>query len=607
MTNDSPGSEPEQRRLSSPWYYASDSSNPQSQAGYAQPPDYGHSPSYGAPPGADPYLPRTRGRGRRRGGGGRGKLIGALAAVVAIAVAVSVFFVVRSHNAAHTTGFVPTGTTPDQDAQQIAAAFLQAWHSGNLDQASRYTDHPAAAKAALAVYQQGLHLRNLTGSAGSTTAVSATSEQVQLNINATVAVSGAPGALSSVWKYQSALTAYQQKGSDVWYVAWRPDVLAPNLTPTTHLAAIQVVPQVVSVGDSAGNDLGSYHDAGLTNIAGLLMKQPPPSRGKPGLYVQIETNTGKAVPNSQAVVVAPQSLGTLATTIDSRAESAARKAVGMHANSSMVVIQPSSGKILAIANNAGFNDFALTAQVAPGSTMKIITSTALFNTGVLTTQSPVACPATFTIEGITYHNDNNETLPAGTPFITDFAQSCNNAFTTQWSHLSGLLASTAKEYYGLNQPWNIGIGGLSASYFNAPADASGAQLAEEAFGQGSLSAAPLAMASVAATVESGLFHQPILVPGTAQVTAKPLPASTDEQLKQMMRAVVTSGTAAGIGLGPNVYAKTGTADVQNNVRPNSWIVAFDPTKDVAVAALVLNAGYGAEFAGPEAAAFLNAY
>ncbi|HLK01401.1 MAG TPA: penicillin-binding transpeptidase domain-containing protein, partial [Streptosporangiaceae bacterium] len=324
-------------------------------------------------------------------------------------------------------------------------------------------------------------------------------------------------------------------------------------------------------------------------------------------YVQIETNTGKAVPNSQAVVVAPQSLGTLATTIDPHAESAARTAVGMHANSSMLVIQPSTGKILAIANNAGFNDFALTAQVAPGSTMKIITSTALLNAGVLTTQSPVACPATFTIEGITYHNDNNETLPAGTPFITDFAQSCNNAFTTQWSHLSGLLASTAKDYYGLNQAWNIGIGGLSASYFNAPADASGAQLAEEAFGQGSLSAAPLAMASVAATVDSGSFHQPILVPGTAQITAKPLPVSTDEQLKQMMRAVVTSGTAAGIGFGANVYAKTGTADVQNNVRPNSWIVAFDPTKDVAVAALVLDAGYGAEFAGPEAAALLNAY
>ena len=50
----------------------------------------------------------------------------------------------------------------------------------------------------------------------------------------------------------------------------------------------------------------------------------------------------------------------------------------------MIVIQPSTGKILAIANNAGFNDFALTAEVAPGSTMKVITSAALLNAGVLT-------------------------------------------------------------------------------------------------------------------------------------------------------------------------------------------------------------------------------
>ena len=62
----------------------------------------------------------------------------------------------------------------------------------------------------------------------------------------------------------------------------------------------------------------------------------------------------------------------LTTTIDAKAEAAARAAVAMRQNSSMVAIQPSTGNILAIANNAGYNDFALTAQVAPGSTMKVI-------------------------------------------------------------------------------------------------------------------------------------------------------------------------------------------------------------------------------------------
>ena len=127
-------------------------------------------------------------------------------------------------------------------------------------------------------------------------------------------------------------------------------------------------------------------------------------------------------------------------------------------------------------------------------------------------------PQAYTVQGITYHNDNNESVPASTPFITDFAQSCNNAFSTQWPHLSGgVLARTAKEYFGLDQNWNIGIAGLSASYFNAPAGASGSELAQEAFGEGQLTASPLAMASVAATVDTGTFKQPILLAGAKQV------------------------------------------------------------------------------------------
>ena len=75
----------------------------------------------------------------------------------------------------------------------------------------------------------------------------------------------------------------------------------------------------------------------------------------------------------------------------------------------------------------------------------------------------------------------------------------------------------------------------------------------------------------------------------------------------MMRAVVTTGTAAGLGFGPAVYAKTGTADINGQEQPNSWFTAFDASKDVAVTCLVLNAGYGAQYAAPEAQAFLSQY
>jgi Penicillin binding protein transpeptidase domain/NTF2-like N-terminal transpeptidase domain len=539
---------------------------------------------------------------------------GALAVVVAIAVVIVT--VVLPGGSTHTTGFVPTGSSPGQDAEQTATAFLQAWQAGDLQQAANYTSNPAAAKAAMATYQKYLNLRKLTAAPQSATAqapgpAGAPRESVTYSASATVAAPYNGKTLTGTWSYHASLVAYQQPNSQLWYVAWKPDVLAPNLTATTRLRAVAVPPMVISVTDASGNALTTYGDPGLTRIAGLMQQQAPPGQGSPGLSVEIQTAAGKAagkaVANSQAAVVAPTNIPSLGTTISSQAQSAARSAVAMHKNSSMIVIQPSTGKILAIANNDGQNDFALTAEVAPGSTMKVITSTALLNAGVLTANTPVACPSAYTIQGITYHNDQNETLPAGTPFSTDFAQSCNNAFTQQWPHLSGALAGTAKKYYGLNQKWNIGIAGISASYFNAPVSASGSELAQEAFGEGSLIASPLAMASVAATVDMGMFKQPILVSGTKQVTATALPAGTDTQLKLMMRDVVTSGTAAGIGFGPNVYAKTGTADIQGQDQPNSWLIAFDPTKDVAVGVLVVNAGYGAQFAGPEANAFLNQY
>jgi hypothetical protein len=532
-------------------------------------------------------------------------------AVVAGIAAVIVTVVTSGPNP-NATGFAPTGSSSAQDAGQITTAFLQAWQAGDLGQAARYTNHPAVAQAALAAYSKDLGLQKLTGAVQADTVAPAGSsstprESVGYALNATVSAPDGAKTLRGAWKYNTSLVAYQQPNSSLWYIAWTPDVLAPNLTASTHLAAVIVAPQVASVNDADGNELTSYKDAGLTTIAGLLQSKAPPGHGSPGVYVEIQTASNHLVQNSQAVVIPPTNIPALNTTISPQAEAAARAAVAQHSMSSMVVIQPSTGKILAIANNDGFNDFALTAQVAPGSTMKVITSTALINAGVLTASSAVACPVAYTVQGITYHNDNNESEPASTPFITDFAQSCNNAFTTQWPHLSGALAGTAKNYYGLNQKWDIGITGALASYFNAPASASGSELAEEAFGQGQLTASPLAMASVAATVDDGTFKQPILLPGTKQVTATALPASTDAQLKQMMQAVVTSGTAAPIGFGPGVYAKTGTADVQGEEQPNSWLIAFDPTQDVAVACLVLNAGYGAQVAGPEAKAFLDKY
>jgi cell division protein FtsI/penicillin-binding protein 2 len=262
-----------------------------------------------------------------------------------------------------------------------------------------------------------------------------------------------------------------------------------------------------------------------------------------------------------------------------------------------------------VANNDGQDDFALTARVAPGSTNKIITSTALFTTGLVSSPSqPVECPPQLVINGNTFANDQGLSEPADTPFLTDFAASCNNAFSRWYTSIGPeTLAQTAQKYYGLNQQWNIGIG-AGGPYYSIPSSAYNGELAQELFGQGQLEASPLAMASVAATVDTGSFKQPIVVPGQAQLAATPLPSNVHQYLWQMMQAVTqTGGTAAGVfdGVSSAVYGKTGTADVGGQQQPNSWMVVFDPTLNVAIGCVVLNAGYGASFAGPEEATVLQ--
>ncbi len=520
------------------------------------------------------------------------------------------------------SGFQPTATTPALAARQTAEAFLAAWKAGHFREAASYTDHPAAAAAALTSYRDGLHLHALHLAVHSATAQG----KVAFSVDATVGlpatpISGGAGrsaasgrggrpsssAVTATWSYSSDLTAYATHGG--WWVRWNPALVAPNLTAGEKVVSIPVAPGAAEVLDAAGRNLENSSDSGPDRIAAALMRSAPTGQGTPGIEVALVRPGNTPVAGTTDMLSQPAATGVVKTTIDPRVEAAAKSAVHAHSGSSMVVIQPSTGDILAVANNDGAYDFALTARVAPGSTSKIITSTALLTAGLVRSPSqPVECPPQVSANGEVINNAGGESEPPGTPFLTDFAASCNNAFVRWYASLGPqTLAQTAQKYYGLNQPWNIGIG-PGVPYYTIPPSASSAELAEELFGQGKLEAAPLAMASIAATVDTGSFKQPIVVPGQPQLAATPLPATVHQYLWQLMRAVTQAGgTAAGVfdGVASAVYAKTGTADVRAQQQPNSWMVAFDPTLDVAIGCVVLDAGYGAAVAGPEVATALE--
>jgi cell division protein FtsI/penicillin-binding protein 2 len=293
------------------------------------------------------------------------------------------------------------------------------------------------------------------------------------------------------------------------------------------------------------------------------------------------------------------------TTIDPAYQDAAASAVGAHPDSAMVVIRASTGAILAMASQ-GAADLAYHAERAPGSTFKVVTAEDLLRNG-LTPDSPAPCPAKDPTYGVT--NDDTALTKSTATLRYGFVNSCNTSFTGLMPRLySSPLSQEASTYFGLNQPWNLGVGsvvyGAADGAVNVPA-AKGEYFADEMFGQGQITMSPLNMASVAATVAAGQFHQPFLMPGVdATATARPLPKTVAADLRSMMREAVTEGTAFSLkAVSPAVSAKTGTAQTGDGGGNDSWMIAFQG--DIAVACLVEHGGHGNDAAGPEIAAMFG--
>ncbi len=533
--------------------------------------------------------------GRPRGSRKRALLVTSIVGVIVVAIAAALVLTKTvtipglTAKPVPTVGFSPSGSDAGSDATQTGTAFLTAWQNGSLQAAANITDNPTAALAALKSYKTDLKVSGLTIMPGSATGAG----WMTFNVTAQV---GNPAA---AWSYSSGLAAYQGSVDGVtrWFVKWQPSVLFTSLTAGEKLGIGTIPPTASSVVDRNGTQLTTSNAPSLTNIIAVLEKNAPVG-GTPGQKVQIEKADGTVV-STISKVSDPIDTASVKTTIDANLEAAAQSAVGKAANSSMVIIQPSTGNILAIANNPPNGlDTAMLGKYAPGSTFKTITTTLLLNSGkVSDLNQTVPCPATLPADGIVLHNSESE-VGNSNSFLLDFAASCNNAFSSFHNQVTrDQLVSTAHDYFGWNQPWDVGLGSPTV-YGNVP-NTSSNSLAEELVGQDQITASPLVMASVAATVDTGTFKSPTLVPGTKQITGTPLPSSTQSNLKTLMHAVVTnsSGTLYNVfSTTDGVYAKTGTAQVQGK-SDNSWTILFKG--DYAVAALAVGGGFGASTAAPE--------
>jgi Penicillin binding protein transpeptidase domain/Penicillin-binding Protein dimerisation domain/NTF2-like N-terminal transpeptidase domain len=341
-------------------------------------------------------------------------------------------------------------------------------------------------------------------------------------------------------------------------------------------------------------------DVGQTGLEQAYERQ---LAGTPSATVSVVSASGTHV---ATVATLPSHPGTpVITTIRPSAQRAAEAALaGEKKSAALVAVNVTTGAVLAAvsANSGGF-DQAIDGAFPPGSTFKVITSTALINRG-LSPQSTASCPGTATVDGEVFHNAEGEAPVSN--LLQAFTESCNTAFIKlATGHLSAPDFPAAAAMFGLSKSPHIGLTAFGGS---VPQPADSADLAATSIGQGRVLVSPLGMAEVAAAADTGKVHAPRLVTGgtSAPAATGQLPTAVVTDLHEMMASVVARGTAAGQGLPAGTYGKTGTAEYGTTkpLKIDAWLMGFKG--NIAFAALVVNSGAdGGPTCGPIVARFLN--
>jgi len=355
--------------------------------------------------------------------------------------------------------------------------------------------------------------------------------------------------------------------------------------------------------------------------------------------------------------------GNVVLTLDREAQDAAFEGLSNlpgDVQASVVAIEPSTGKILAMAtlpsydpNKLASHDFdavkqsynalnqdenepllnrAIQTTLPPGSTFKLVTAAAAIENGLYTADDDVPGGTSYQLPQTSGSSGliDNEGRSCGTdtiPFAQAMAQSCNTTFAQLGVELGGDKLQEQAEAFGFNDHYLDDIGPQAISNF--PESPTDPEAGQSAIGQFEVRASPLQMAMVAAGIANqGVVMKPYTVDSiqspeleTLQKTEpeeyhQAVSAETADQLTQLMVETVENGTAApGAIPGVTVAGKTGTAQSGNpDVPPYAWFVSFAPAQDpeVAVAVMIQKAGIergeiaGGTYGGPIAKAVMEA-
>ncbi len=302
-------------------------------------------------------------------------------------------------------------------------------------------------------------------------------------------------------------------------------------------------------------------------------------------------------------------------------------------NCTVVIIQPHTGDVLAMAQSPTFDPATVTDATQatdipvqnvfqPGSTAKVITASAAFEHGGQTPMSAYNIPYQIDEGGQLIHDA--EWAPGERYTIAGIiAHSSNIGMSQVATHVSEQTQYDYLTAFGLGQPTGIGLPGESQGLLPPVSQWAADTRYTLSFGQG-VAVTALQMAEVYATIANGGVRvQPTLIEGSTNASGKYAPAApsashrviqakTARELLQILQQVPAVDAAGnqpwGIIPGYAVAAKTGTSQESNGkcalcVYGSSWIgMAPGDNPQLVVAVNVQNprkGGYfGAVVAGP---------
>ena len=379
------------------------------------------------------------------------------------------------------------------------------------------------------------------------------------------------------------------------------------------------------LGEASEDDLARLARHGFTpdtpvGVSGLEQAFNTRLAGKPGgklLAVGGERGgASRTIAESKPEAGAP-----VLTTIDPNLQETAVAALAGRSGG-VAVLDAKSGDVRALAGQA------FSAPQPPGSTFKIVTTTAALQKELVSLDDEFEIVDGVNVGGRFINNANGEFC--GGTFRQAFAESCNADFAPLGPQIGNDALVATAERFGFNSPPSLYtqsvVEEVEPEEPTIPTEiGEEIDLGVSAIGQGEVLATPLEMASVAQTIANGGVRLPtsIVKNKSLRPEAEPVRVMSKkiaDELTELMIGVVTEGTGtAGAISQAQVAGKTGTAELgpkpgqENEENPqqikDAWFAAFAPADKarLAVGVLLIEAeAAGGEVAAPAAAEVLSA-